>query len=268
MTKKLAFCFLIYDIINFEELWNDFFSNVDHNKYNVYIHYKNNIPLKYFEKYKLNNCINTKYGHVSLIHAQNMMFNKAFEDIDNYKFIMISNSCIPLKNFNFIYDFLTNNDYSYFNENFYKDYCISLKQFFDNNIISKASQWCILNRNIIDKILKIDKDSINNMFETIWAPEEVFYLTYVRYFNMDNQCKITKNTPLATTFTHWGDMDYKYKDKYIKTGLKNYNEISEDELEYLLNSNSLFGRKFTTDCTIKNTNRNIYEYLKNKLISL
>jgi hypothetical protein len=52
--KKIAFCFLIYDIINHEELWNKFFLDVDINKYNIYIHYKYNVPLKYFEKYKLN----------------------------------------------------------------------------------------------------------------------------------------------------------------------------------------------------------------------
>ena len=48
--KKIAFCFLIYDIINHEELWNIFFKNVDANKYTIYIHYKFNKPLKYFEK--------------------------------------------------------------------------------------------------------------------------------------------------------------------------------------------------------------------------
>ena len=33
--KKIAFCFLIYDIINHEELWNIFFKNIDTNKYNI-----------------------------------------------------------------------------------------------------------------------------------------------------------------------------------------------------------------------------------------
>ena len=58
--KKIAFCFLIYDIINHEELWNIFFKDIDTNLYNIYIHYKNNKQLKYFEKYKLDNCIETK----------------------------------------------------------------------------------------------------------------------------------------------------------------------------------------------------------------
>jgi hypothetical protein len=40
---KIAFCFLIYDIINHEDLWNIFFANVDNNKYNIYIFITNMI---------------------------------------------------------------------------------------------------------------------------------------------------------------------------------------------------------------------------------
>ena len=50
--KKLGFCFLIYDKINLEELWNIFFKNIYKKKYNIYIHYKIDVPLKYFEEYK------------------------------------------------------------------------------------------------------------------------------------------------------------------------------------------------------------------------
>jgi hypothetical protein len=48
--KKIAFLFLIYDIINLEELWNKFFLNVDKNKYTIYIHYKRKM-CKYYENY-------------------------------------------------------------------------------------------------------------------------------------------------------------------------------------------------------------------------
>ena len=112
--KKLAFCFLIYDEINLEELWNLFFKNVDKNKYNIYIHYKVNTPLKYFDQYKLPNCIETKYAHVSLIHAHNLLFKKAYED-GCYKIISLSQACIPFKSFDYIYDFLCNDNYGHFN---------------------------------------------------------------------------------------------------------------------------------------------------------
>ena len=112
--QKIAFCFLIYDEIVHEEIWNLFFKNIDHNKYNIYIHYKTNKPLKYFEKYKLlsSECIHTQYADVSMPLALNVVLRKAFnEDSDNYKFIFVSGTCIPFKSFNYIYDVLTKDDY-------------------------------------------------------------------------------------------------------------------------------------------------------------
>ena len=57
--KKIALCFLIYEEIFHEDLWYKWLENIDNNKYNIYIHYKTDKPLKYFDKYKLNNCIDT-----------------------------------------------------------------------------------------------------------------------------------------------------------------------------------------------------------------
>jgi hypothetical protein len=104
--KKIAFCFLIYDEINHEELWNMFFQDIDTNKYSIYIHYKTNKTLKYFEQHKLANCIETKYCDVTIIHAHNLLFKKALEDGCD-KIISLSQACIPLKSFDYIYDFLT-----------------------------------------------------------------------------------------------------------------------------------------------------------------
>lgn len=61
-NKKISFLFLIYDEINHEELWYNFFKDIDTSKYSIYIHYKDNKPLKYFEKYKLDYCVPTEWG--------------------------------------------------------------------------------------------------------------------------------------------------------------------------------------------------------------
>jgi hypothetical protein len=117
-TKKIAFCFLIYDSINHEKLWYDFFRNINKDKYNIYIHYKENKPLEYFEEYKLNeeDIVETKWCGIGLVEAQIKLYEYAMRDKQNYKMIMVSNSCIPLKNFNYIYDFLTKDNYSYYNK--------------------------------------------------------------------------------------------------------------------------------------------------------
>lgn len=248
--KKIAFCFLIYDIINHEELWNIFFKNIDSNKYNIYIHYKTYKELKYFNKYKLDNCIETKYEDQTIPLAYNILFRKAYDDDENYKFIIVSGSCIPLKSFDFIYNFLTKNEYGYFNicpqiQCFPN--CNSLLSLIKKEYISKSHNWFILNRKLVENLC-FDKDEIlNEYFKNIYAPAEYFYYTYIKILKLENEIITTLNQANnAMTFTNWQGMDYKY---VTNRCLKNYTSISEEELIYLLNSKCLFGRKFTRECT-------------------
>lgn len=240
--KKLGFCFLIYDKINLEELWYLFFKNVYKRKYNIYIHYKIDVPLQYFEKYKLKECIDTQYAHVSLIHAHNILFKKAYDD-DCYKMINLSHACIPFKSFNYIYNLLCQDDNGYFYiAPHYQCFpnCNDLLNYYNKDIIQKSSEWFIINRKICNLILNYNKMNINKLYNNIYAPEEIFFITLIYYNNLQNEII---NTP--TTFVNWENMDYKYRSN---KGLKNYNFIDKEELEYLLNSKYLFGRKFNNDC--------------------
>ena len=63
--------------------------------------------------------------------------------------------------------------------------------------------------------------------------------------NWANDIIATPNLALATTFANWADMAYKY---LSSNELKNYTSVSEEELDYLLQSPSLFGRKFRKEC--------------------
>ena len=76
---KIGFCFLIYDKINLEELWELFFKDVDPNKYNIYVHYKDNKILKYFEQYKLHQseCIELRQNF-KLIDVKTSKFHAKF----------------------------------------------------------------------------------------------------------------------------------------------------------------------------------------------
>lgn len=245
--KKIAFCFLIYDIINHEDLWNIFFNNVNKNKYNIYIHYKTDKKLKYFEEFKLNSCIKTKYADISLVMAQNILLEEALKDINNKHFIFISNSCIPFKSFDYVYDFLKE-DYSYFNitqqyECFPR--CNETLKFIDKKYIQKAGQWCILNRKHSELITN-NKEYIKWFNYSSTVPDEHCYITYLYFRSLENEIISTPNLANdATTFTNWKGMKYKYPSK---NGLKNYISITNEEINYLLNSKCLFGRKFTIKC--------------------
>lgn len=256
---KIAFIFLIYSTINHEELWHTFFKNVDKDKYNIYIHYKNDVKLKYFDDYKINETVSTKYADISIVKAQNHMLQEALKDINNTHFMFLSGACIPLKSFTHIYNKLDSR-FSYFHvadkEECLPD-CEDALKYIDIKYLNKASQWCILNRK--HAILIVNganyykntycSRTLNYLvwFEKSYAPDELCYLTFLaRIFNnkLENEIIATYyNYPpeYATTFANWEGMNYEYvSDKE----LKNYIHISEKELVHLLRSRCFFGRKF------------------------
>ena len=252
---KIAFCFLITDKIHNKILWENFFKDVDKSKYSIYIHYKKDVDLNNFNKYKLKNCIPTKWGDITLLHAHNILFREAFKDVNNYKLISLSGNCIPLKSFDYIYDFLTKDDNAYFfnntNNNSCFPRCDSLLEFYPKDKIKKSSNWFILNRNITENICFKSKDEIDKMYNKVSSPEEHYYITEIYDKNLQYQV-----TFLETTFANWGNKSYKYgKDVICKNSPKTYLEITKEEYEYLKSSHYLFGRKFNNNFLLLNKPR-------------
>jgi hypothetical protein len=252
VPKKIAFLFLIYDKINKEDYWYNFFKDVDPSKYSIYIHYKTNKPLKYFEKYKVKHCIPTEYGGITLIHAHNILFQEAYKDPSNYKFINLSGACIPFKTFDYIYDFLTKNEKGYFNTSPQSQCfprCDELLQFYSKEDIQKSANWFILNRNLVEILALKDKEYINTRYTNISAAEEHYFITELYNKKVKDQIIETMNeAEKATTFTNWKGYNYKYANKGKK--VKTYKYISKEEWEYLKKSPCLFGRKFNPECMI------------------
>ena len=251
MVKKIAFCFLIYDCINIEKVWFDFFEKIDKSKYNIYIHTKTQFPkLKYFNhcKIKENDRIKkTKWGDISLVKAQNVLLKEGLKDDDNKHFIFLSNSCIPFKSFNHIYSSL-NKDYSYFNicpaeDSFPR--CKKALNFIDKHYVQKAHQWCILNRKHAN--LMLESNEYMKWFDDYKVtPDEHCYITNLYVNKLENELILTNDASYeATTFTCWEE-----------SSLKVYKNISIEEQRKLINSPCFFGRKFSKDA---------FKYLDNEI---
>jgi hypothetical protein len=262
-SKKLALLFLIYDQIEHEELWYKWLENIDKSKYSIYIHYK--IPstgkkLKYFENNKIENCIETAWGDISLVKAQNLLLENALKDPNNTNFIFLSNSCVPLKTFSHVYEFLDPSK-SYFNlfkkEQRFPRYN-KIKEYTKVENITKAFQWSILSRKHATLLYK-DREIYYKWYNKVEIPDESCYLTYLNHTNLQNEIILVYDSANnSTTFVNWFDIEYKYRDPQ---GIpKFYNKINNEELDYLVkDSNCLFGRKFKNTCDLS--------YLK-KLINL
>lgn len=93
MKEKIALCFLTYDNLSQPKLWENFINT----KYNIYIHNKYKFT-GVFEQYCINNKVETKWGHISLIKATLNLFKEAFQTDENKFFVLLSDKCIPLYN--------------------------------------------------------------------------------------------------------------------------------------------------------------------------
>jgi len=263
-NKKIALCFLIYDEINHEQIWYDYLKNIDPNKYNIYIHYKENKPLKYFNDYKLQNCIETRWGGLSIVLAQNLLLKEALKDPLNQHFIFLSQSCIPVKSFNYVYNYLDVNK-SYFNLMVVREIPYDSINFTNENNITKAAMPCILNRKHSEIIVN-NNDNIKIWFneidglhknwtktnDVIFGVDEIVYLTLIYHYNLQNEVKTTYNLGInSVIINQWSanSNSKKYnKSEYRETEPFEYLYICPEELESFIQSDSLFARKFTPEC--------------------
>jgi hypothetical protein len=241
--KKIAFLFLIYDEINQEKMWKKFFDGVDKNKYSIYIHSKETNDtkvLKYFEDKKLDMTLPTKYGDISLVYVQKLLLKMAMKDKDNFKFIFVSNSCIPVKSFDYIYESLTDGDESYFEiakQSACFPRCNKVLNFLDKNDIYKASQWCILNQEHAKLCLEDIK--IIEYFNGVFAPDEHYFITLCMLYCPENIVNDGK------TFANWDESN-----DPGGCSPKTYNFITSAEFKKLKESAYFFARKFTKECQI------------------
>lgn len=254
MKPKIAFLFMIYDSIAHEETWNNYFKHADPNKYVVLIHYKTQNPLKYFESAKLKDCVATVHADISLVKAQNLLLAEAMKDPSVYKMIILSDTCIPLKSFNYVYDKMTRDNNGYFNESPQSHSfprCYPALKYVPREEIYKSSQWFIANRTHAENYLQ-HIEYLNYFvkppeeFFSI-SPEEHYYITINKKYCSENTICTPNTAETATTFTNWEGTDYKYPSTL---GIKNYSSVTKEEMEYLVSSPCLFGRKFLPYCRV------------------
>jgi hypothetical protein len=99
--KKIAFLFLTLDDPNFPKIWNSYFRG-HVGKYSIYIHPKYYDKVTWKKKNVIGELKETEWGFITRAYIE--LLKKAYEDKDNYKFVTISESCIPIKSFDRFYE--------------------------------------------------------------------------------------------------------------------------------------------------------------------
>ncbi|KAK4409127.1 hypothetical protein Sango_0493700 [Sesamum angolense] len=107
---KIAFLFLTNSPLHFAPLWERFFANVTPKHYNIYIHAYPLVKIPPPEgvfKGKIIPSKRTQRSSPTLISAARRLLATAMlDDPSNAYFALISQHCIPLHSFNYLYSFL------------------------------------------------------------------------------------------------------------------------------------------------------------------
>ncbi|KAL8238157.1 hypothetical protein R6Q59_019238 [Mikania micrantha] len=118
--SKIAFLFLVRDNLPLDFLWHNFFKNADPEKFTIYIHSKPGFVFDasstrsvFFYNRQLENSVEVGWGKPTMIEAEKLLFKAALDDPHNHIFVLLSDSCVPLYNFSYIYAYLMSSPRSF-----------------------------------------------------------------------------------------------------------------------------------------------------------
>lgn len=110
---KIAFLFLARRDLPLDFLWGSFFEAADKGSYSIYVHSEpgfvfdeSTTRCPFFYGRQLSDSIKVGWGEASMIQAERLLFDVALEDSGNQRFVLLSDSCIPLYSFSYVYDYL------------------------------------------------------------------------------------------------------------------------------------------------------------------
>jgi len=241
--KTLALCFLIYDKIECEDLWEEWIRG-NEDKVRIYIHSKTEYTpvTSYFNNHAVRiDTIPTQWAHSTLVKATLNLYTKAVSYPENTMFILLSGACIPIKSFMDTYsNLIQNEDFSYAQNLHIVDmirYSRLVKKLGGRqNCVKIHHQWIILCRNHVEFVLS-KYNNILELYRAVPFSDESWFLTILSLH--DKESEVIKQ---QTTFTNWGS----FTDRYGHP--KTYNEISDEELyDIVNNSDYMFARKFTRE---------------------
>jgi DNA-binding ferritin-like protein (Dps family) len=182
MSNKIAFCFLTYDNIIRNDIWNNFFEDISFEKYVVFIHPKNIKDNDYKFNYNIvkNRIFTRAKDDITIVKATLKILEEAyFSDEKITHFIFLSQSCIPLYNFNTLYDIIIKFPYSVISSltnnktERYNSLSIYIKKYLHNSQFTKQQPNMILTNSDIQLLINND---YTEHFRTMQCPDEHYFI--------------------------------------------------------------------------------------------
>lgn len=234
---RVAFLFLTIQGLSREEMWRQFFQDADPAKYRIYCHpkYPDRVPKSsVVYPHIISSHVKTHWASISLVKATILLLQAAVQDSATQRFILVSETCIPIVSFDQVYNAVMGQPMTSFCYNpLYATESTDIhgryKRFKNKKMIPlqsfmKAHQWWIMDRGAA--MLCSEGRHINE-FERVFASDEHYFINICKYYNMPFQNQ-------QRTFVEF---------EYERSHPRVFHEISLSFLENLRQRGYLFMRK-------------------------
>ncbi|PKA65811.1 hypothetical protein AXF42_Ash017336 [Apostasia shenzhenica] len=113
-SPKIAFMFLTPGSLPFEKLWEKFFLGHE-GRFSIYVHASREKPVHVSPLFIDRNIRSEKvsWGKISMVDAEKRLLANALQDTNNQHFVLLSDSCVPLHNFDYVYNYLMETNVSF-----------------------------------------------------------------------------------------------------------------------------------------------------------
>ncbi|KAK8541687.1 hypothetical protein V6N13_137720 [Hibiscus sabdariffa] len=207
-VPKVAFMFLTRGPLPFMPLWERFFK--DHEKYfSIYLH----TPPDYYLNASIGSPFygrqipsqRVEWGTVSLAGAERRLLANALLDFSNERFVLLSESCIPVYNFQTVYKYLIGSSYSFVES--YDDPTRYGRGRYNRKMLPhiklyqwrKGSQWFEMQRSVATYIVSDTKyyDLFKKYCKPACYPDEHYIPTFLNMFHG------SMNANRTVTWVNW-----------------------------------------------------------------
>ncbi|KAF8407337.1 hypothetical protein HHK36_006464 [Tetracentron sinense] len=113
-SPKIAFMFLSPGSLPFEKLWDKFFRGHE-DRFSIYVHASREKPVHMSRHFVGREIRSEKviWGKISMVDAERRLLANALQDPDNQHFVLLSDSCVPLHSFEYVYNYLMDTNVSF-----------------------------------------------------------------------------------------------------------------------------------------------------------
>ncbi len=244
---KIAFLFMVRDNLSQTEIWQKFFADAPQSDAIILTHakYPERSTDPIVKASVIKHYVKTEWGHPSL---SLVMIYLALEALKRgaERLIYLSETCVPLQPYNHIHDFLSQSPLSWFQTKYMKPYQLDYRynsltkpQYIKRSQLKKSSQWCILNRQDAKVIVSTFPKYFPNYIH-FKVPDEHYIITTL-FHHYKGKYRFNDG---MTTLTDWIRRTKSTKHPHT------FYKLNKEDVRVLINTNSLFGRKFDSTSNI------------------